>query len=163
MPTINNENPIHIRKDILALPIAKVFAMTDANDKPFVISFHYRKTPYGNDIYFIITPNRKNVSTKVPVLTGLVHSINSFMEMLAAYDCKYISRLHISEGEVLSKDYLDGLADGTIITYPKSEGQLTKSKKRTKEEIINDFLELFNEDYDTDWTDFCITQGIITP
>lgn len=162
MPTINNENPIHIRKDILALPVAKVFAMTDANDKPFVISFHYRKTPYGIDTYFTITPNRKNVITKVPVLTGLVHSINSFMEMLTDYGCKYISRLPVSKGEILSKDYLDGLADGTIIAHSKSENQPSKSIK-SKEEIINDFLELFNEDYDADWTDFCITQGIITP
>lgn len=162
MPTINNENPIHIRKDILALPVAKVFAMTDANNKPFVVSFHCRKTPYITSTYFIITPNRKNIITKVPVLAGNVYSINSFMEMLTAYGCKYISRLHISEGEVLSKDYLDGLADGTIITYPKSENQFSKSKK-SKDEIINDFLELLNEDYDSDWTDFCITQGIITP
>lgn len=148
-----------IFKDIITLPTVKVFAMTDANNHPFVLSFHYEEK--GCNLYFKVTPNRSNPITKIPVYEGTCYTINTLMDMLTAYGCKYIKRLPISKGEVLSKDYLDGLADSSIIAKPKTEGQLTKSK--SKEEIINDFLELLNEDYDKDWTDFCITQGIITP
>ena len=118
---------------VLNIPVVKVFTMTD----------------------------KDNPITEIPVYEGTCYTINTLMDMLTAYGCKYIKRLPISKGEVLSKDYLDGLADSSIIAKPKTEGQLTKSK--SKEEIINDFLELLNEDYDKDWTDFCITQGIITP
>ena len=149
-----------ITKDIITLPTLKVFAMTDSSNHPFVLSFHANDPVFG-DIYFEVTPNRSNPVTKIPVYAGICHSTSSFMEMLVAYGCKYIKRLPISKGEILSRDYLDGLADGIIIPNPKTEGQLTKSK--SKSEIINDFLELLNEDYDDDWTDFCITQRIITP
>ena len=152
MPTIS--------KEIISIPTLKVFAMTDEANRPFILSFHTNDFDYG-DIYFKITPNRTNPVTKIPVYAGVCHSTSSFMEMLVAYGCKYIKRLPISKGEILSRDYLDGLADGIIIPNPKTEGQLTKSK--SKSEIINDFLELLNEDYDDDWTDFCITQRIITP
>ena len=151
MPTIS--------KEIIALPTVKVFAMTDASNHPFVLSFHYEEKGYN--LYFKVTPNRSNPITEVPVYEGTCYTINTLMDMLTAYGCKYIKRLPITKGEVLSKDYLDGISDGSIIAKPKTEGQLTKSK--SKEEIINDFLELLNEDYDKDWTDFCITQGIITP
>lgn len=153
MPTIS--------KEIIALPTVKVFAMTDASNHPFVLSFHYEEKGYN--LYFKITPNRNNPMTKVPVYEGTCHTINTLMDMLTAYGCKYVKRLPISKGEVLSKDYLDGLADGIITAKPKTESQLTKSKSKSKEEIVNDFLELLHEDYDADWTDFCITQGIITP
>lgn len=148
-----------ISKEIISLPTIKVFAMTDSSDHPFILSFHYEER--GLNLCFQITPNRNNTFTKVPVYEGTCRSINTFMDMLTAYGCHYIKRLPISKGEVLSRDYLDGLADGIIIPNPKTEGQLTKSK--SKSEIINDFLELLNEDYDDDWTDFCITQRIITP
>lgn len=148
-----------ISKFITSLPTVKVFAMTDATNHPFVLSFHI----HNCDLCFSITPNRTNPMTKVPVYEGVCYSISSLMDMLTAYGCKYIKRLPIEKGEVLSRDYLDGLADGIIIPNPKTEGQLTKSKSKSKEEIINDFLELLNEDYNDDWTDFCITQGIITP
>lgn len=151
MPTIS--------KEIIALPTVKVFAMTYASNHPFVLSFHYEEK--GCNLYFKVTPNRSNPITEVPVYEGTCHTINTLMDMLTAYGCKYIKRLPILKGEVLSKDYLDGISDGSIIAKPKTESQLTKSK--SKEEIINDFLELLNEDYDKDWTDFCITQGIITP
>lgn len=151
MPTIS--------KEIIALPTVKVFAMTDEGNHPFVLSFHYEEK--GCNLYFKITPNRNNPMTKVPVYEGTCYTINTLMDMLVAYGCKYIKRLPIEKGEVLSKDYLDGISDGSIIAKPKTESQLTKSK--SKEEIVNDFLELLNEDYDKDWTDFCITQGIITP
>lgn len=146
-------------KLITSLPTVKVFAMTDASNHPFVLSFHYDGNSYN--LYFQITPNRATPMIKVPVYEGTCHTINTFMDMLVAYGCKYIKRLPIEKGKVLSRDYLDGLADGIIIPNPKTEGQFTKSK--SKSEIINDFLELLNEDYDDDWTDFCITQRIITP
>ena len=149
-----------ITKEIISIPTVKVFAMTDEGNHPFILSFHTNDFDYG-DIYFRVTPNRTNPVTKIPVYAGICHSTSSFMDMLIAYGCHYIKRLPISKGEVLSRDYLDGLADGIIIPNPKTEGQLTKSK--SKSEIINDFLELLNEDYDDDWTDFCITQRIITP
>ena len=141
-----------ISKFITSLPTIKVFAMSDSSNHPFVLSFHYEER--GLNLYFQITPNRNNTFTKVPVYEGTCRSINTFMDMLIAYGCHYIKRLPISKGEILSRDYLDGLADGIIIP-------ITKSK--SKSEIINDFLELLNEDYDDDWTDFCITQRIITP
>ena len=144
---------------VLNIPVVKVFAMTDASNHPFVLSFHYEEK--GCNLYFKVTPNRSNPITEIPVYEGTCYTINTLMDMLTAYGCKYIKRLPISKGEVLSKDYLDGISDGSIIAKPKTEGQLTKSK--SKSEIINDFLELLNEDYDDDWTDFCITQGIITP
>ena len=144
---------------VLNIPVVKVFTMTDKDNHPFVLSFHYEEK--GCNLYFKVTPNRSNPITEIPVYEGTCYTINTLMDMLTAYGCKYIKRLPISKGEVLSKDYLDGLADSSIIAKPKTEGQLTKSK--SKEEIINDFLELLNEDYDKDWTDFCITQGIITP
>ena len=107
MPIIN---------EIISLPIAKVFVMTDASNHPFVLSFHF----HNRDLCFSITPNRANPITKVPVYEGTCYSINSFMDMLTAYGCKYIKRLPIERGEVLSRDYLDGLADGIIIATPKT-------------------------------------------
>ena len=146
-----------IINEIISLPVEKVFAMTDSSNHPFVLSFHI----HNCDLCFSITPNRTNPMTKVPVYEGVCYSISSLMDMLTAYGCKYVKRLPIPKGEILSRNYLDGLADGIIIPNPKIEGQLTKSK--SKSEIINDFLELLNEDYNDDWTDFCITQRIITP
>lgn len=110
-----------ISSEILALPILKAFVMTDKDDNPFVLSFHSNLCYYrGIDVYFKVTPNRANSTTKVPVFAGVCYSINSFMDMLVSYGCKYIKRLQIESGEILSKDYLDGLADGTVIANSKS-------------------------------------------
>ena len=121
---------------VLNIPVVKVFAMTDASNHPFVLSFHYEEK--GCNLYFKVTPNRSNPITEIPVYEGTCYTINTLMDMFVAYGCKYIKRLPISKGEVLSKDYLDGISDGSIISKPKTESQLTKSK--SKEEIINDFL-----------------------
>ena len=109
-----------ISSEILTLPILKAFVMTDKDNNPFVLSFHSNLCYYrGVDVYFKVTPNRANNTTKVPVFAGVCYSINSFMDMLTTYGCKYIKRLQIESGEILSKDYLDGLADGTVIATSK--------------------------------------------
>lgn len=102
-----------ISKFITELPTVKVFAMTDKNSHPFVLSFHYEENVCN--LYFQITPNRSNSVTEVPVYEGACHTINTFMDMLTAYGCHYIKRLPITKGEILSRDYLDGLADGIVI------------------------------------------------
>lgn len=105
-------------KLITSLPTVKVFTMTDASNHPFVLSFHYDGNSYN--LYFQITPNRATPMIKVPVYEGTCHTINTFMDMLTTYGCHYIKRLPIEKGEVLSRDYLDGLADGAIIATSKS-------------------------------------------
>ena len=106
-----------ISKFITSLPTVKVFTMTDADNHPFILSFHYEENSCNP--YFQITPNRTNPITKVPVYEGICYTINTFMDMLTAYGCKYIKRLPIEKGEILSSDYLDGLADGTVIATSK--------------------------------------------
>lgn len=59
--------------------------------------------------------------TKVPAYGGACHTVNTFMDMLTAYGCKYIKRLPISKGEILSRDYLDGLADGITVKENNNE------------------------------------------
>ena len=108
-----------ISKFITSLPTVKVFTMTDANNRPFILSFHYEYEENGCNLYFQITFNRSNPITKVPVYEGICYTVNTFMDMLTAYGCKYVKRLPIEKGEILSRDYLDGLADGTIIATSK--------------------------------------------
>ena len=98
----------NISSEILTLPILKAFVMTDKDNNPFVLSFHSNLCYYrGVDVYFKVTPNRANSTTKIPVYEGVCYSINSFMDMLVSYGCKYIKRLQIESGEILSKDYLE--------------------------------------------------------
>ena len=129
-----------ISKFITSLPTVKVFAMSDSSNHPFVLSFHYEER--GLNLYFQITPNRNNSFTKVPVYEGTCRSINTFMDMLTAYDCKYIKRLPISKGEILSRDYLDGLADGIIIPNPKTRCCCNcNCNDESSEESSADFLD----------------------
>ena len=127
-----------IINEIISLPVAKVFAMTDANNHPFVLSFHI----HNCDLCFSITPNRTNPMTKVPVYEGVCYSINSLMDMLAAYGCHYVKRLPVSKGKVLSRDYLDGLADGIVIANPKTVCPCCNNCERddTLYEFIGDML-----------------------
>lgn len=127
---------------IISLPAVKVFAMTDVNNHPFVLSFHYEKTGYN--LYFQITPNRNNSMTKVPVYNGTCHTINSFMDMLTAYGCKYIKRLPIESGEILSRDYLDGLADGATTTTPISNHNADEEDDWLYD-FIDEITDLFDE------------------
>ena len=129
-----------ISKFITSLPTVKVFAMSDSSNHPFVLSFHYEER--GLNLYFQITPNRNNSFTKVPVYEGTCRSINTFMDMLTAYGCKYIKRLPIEKGEVLSRDYLDGLADGIIIPNPKTRCCCNcNCNDESSEESSADFLD----------------------
>lgn len=132
---------------IISLPAVKVFAMTDVNNHPFVLSFHYEKTGYN--LYFQITPNHNNPMTKVPVYNGTCHTINTFMDMLTTYGCKYIKRLPTESGEVLSRDYLDGLADGATTTKPitATPNSTSHSDDDNEDEWLYDFIgELLDDD-----------------
>ena len=127
-----------IINEIISLPVEKVFAMTDSSNHPFVLSFHI----HNCDLCFSITPNRTNPMTKVPVYEGVCYSISSLMDMLTAYGCKYIKRLPIEKGEVLSRDYLDGLADGIIIPNPKTRCCCNcNCNDESSEESSADFLD----------------------
>ena len=130
-----------ITKEIISIPTVKVFAMTDEGNHPFILSFHTNDFDYG-DIYFRVTPNRTNPVTKIPVYAGICHSTSSFMDMLIAYGCHYIKRLPISKGEILSRDYLDGLADGIIIPNPKTRCCCNcNCNDESSEESSADFLD----------------------
>ena len=129
-----------ISKFITSLPTVKVFTMSDSSNHPFILSFHYEER--GLNLYFQITPNRNNTFTKVPVYEGTCRSINTFMDMLIAYGCHYIKRLPISKGEILSRDYLDGLADGIIIPNPKTRCCCNcNCNDESSEESSADFLD----------------------
>lgn len=125
---------------VLGIPVVKVFVMTDENNHLFILSFHCSN--HVSEIYFKVTPSRFNSVTKVPVYEGTCYTINTFMDMLTAYGCKYVRRLPIGKGEILSKDYLDGLADSSIIANPKTKTACCcNCNDESSEESSADFLE----------------------
>lgn len=127
---------------VLNIPVVKVFVMTDDNNHPFILSFHCSNPISG--IYFKVTPSRSNPYIKVPVYEGTCYTINTLMDMLTTYGCKYVKRLPIGKGEILSKDYLDGLADSSIIAKQKTKTACCcncNCDEESSEESSADFLE----------------------